>query len=238
MNKTIGWIGTGVMGASMAGHILDAGFKLNVYNRTKFKADDLVQRGAKWCETPKEIAEKSDIIFTMVGFPKDVEETYFDEKGIFNEIDRNKIVIDMTTSEPTLARKIGEEAVKRNCMALDAPVSGGDIGARNASLVIMVGGNEETYNEILPLFELMGKNIKLMGEHGCGQHTKMANQISVAAGILGTVETLRYASKAGLELEKAVELISGGAGGSWQLANMGKKLLIRILSQDFLLNIS
>ncbi|MHA2289497.1 MAG: NAD(P)-dependent oxidoreductase, partial [Promethearchaeota archaeon] len=166
MEQTIGWIGTGVMGKSMCAHVLNAGNKVFVFNRTKEKANDLINMGATWCSSAKEVAEKSDVVFTIVGFPKDVEEVYLGENGIFKSIKSGSIVVDMTTSEPSLAQKIYSEAKKIGVSSLDAPVSGGDVGAKNATLAIMIGGDRKYYEKILPLFELMGQNISYMGKDG------------------------------------------------------------------------
>lgn len=229
MNERIGWIGTGVMGNSMCSHILKAGYKVAVYNRTKNKAEKLIKNGAEWCSNSKEVAEKSDIIFTIVGFPKDVEEVYFGENGILNGVKEGAILVDMTTSEPTLARKIYEEAKKKGVSSLDAPVSGGDIGAREGTLAIMTGGDKETYEKILPFFELMGKNIAYMGPAGAGQHTKMSNQILIASTMIGVVESLQYAYKAGNDLSEVINVIGKGAAGCWSINNYGP----RIVDGDF-----
>ena len=197
MNHNIGWIGTGVMGGSMCSHIIKAGYKVSVYNLNKKKAEELIKLGATWRSSPKEIAEKSDIVFTIVGFPKDVEQIYFTENGILAGIKKGSIIIDMTTSEPTLAQKIYKEARKIGVSSIDAPVSGGDVGARESTLAIMAGGDKETYDSVLPFFKLMGKNIAYMGKAGAGQHTKMSNQILIASTMIGVVEALLYAYKAG-----------------------------------------
>lgn len=212
------------MGLSMAKHLQKAGYNIFVYNRTKEKADELISNGATWCNTPKEVAEKSDIVFSIVGFPKDVEETYLGENGILNGTKEGSIVVDMTTSKPSLAKEIAKKCSESGVECLDAPVSGGDLGAKNAELVIMVGGEKSTYDKVLPFFENMGKS-KLMGEAGAGQHTKMANQISIAACIVGTVETLMYAKYSGLSQEDAIEIIGGGSAANWQLNNMGPRIV-------------
>lgn len=221
---TVGFIGLGVMGASMASHIMDAGYALTVYNRTKSKADTLIARGAKWVETPADVASASDIVITIVGFPKDVEEVYLGEHGILSA-KKGGYVIDMTTSSPKLAKKIYAEAKKRGIAALDAPVSGGDIGARNASLVIMVGGDRAAYDAVLPMFECIGRTIRYFGEAGSGQYTKMANQIAIASGMMGVAEAIVYAEKAGLDATEVLETISGGAAGSWSLSNLGPRMI-------------
>jgi 3-hydroxyisobutyrate dehydrogenase len=220
----VGFVGTGVMGRSMAGHILDAGYKLFVYTRTKSKAQDLLDKGAVFLPID-ELAKTCDVIITIVGFPKDVEEVYLSENGLIRNAKENSILIDMTTSPPSLAVKIGEEVKKKGIFFLDAPVSGGDIGAKNAALSIMVGGEEEIYNSVLPLFNLMGKNVVYQGKTGSGQHTKMCNQIVIATGMIGVAESLYYAIKSGLDPETVLKSIGGGAAGSWSLVNLGPKML-------------
>jgi 3-hydroxyisobutyrate dehydrogenase len=224
MNEKVGWIGTGVMGKSMCNHILNAGYQINVYNRTKEKAEKLIDMGANWCSNAKEIAEKSDIVFTIVGFPNDVEEIYLGENGILKSIKNGSIVVDMTTSEPSLAQKIYKEAKKIGVSSLDAPVSGGDVGARSGKLAIMIGGDKETYEKVLPFFELMGENISYMGKAGAGQHTKMSNQILIASTMIGTVESLLYAHKAGNDLEEVINVIGKGAAGCWSINNLGPRI--------------
>ncbi|MFX0047455.1 MAG: NAD(P)-dependent oxidoreductase, partial [Candidatus Hermodarchaeota archaeon] len=206
MNKKIGWIGTGVMGKSMCIHILNAGYEISVYNRTKEKAKKLIDKGAIWCSNPRQVAEGSDIVFTIVGFPQDVEEVYLGENGILKSIKRGSIVVDMTTSEPSLAQKIYNEAKKIGVSSLDAPVSGGDAGAKNGTLAIMIGGDKESYEKVLPLFGLMGQNISYMGKEGAGQHTKMSNQILIASTMIGTIESLLYANKAGNDLNEVIQV--------------------------------
>ena len=228
----IGWIGTGVMGASMAGHVLDAGYPLTVHTRTKVKADSLLSRGAQWAESPRDVAEASDMVFTIVGYPSDVEITYLDpETGVLSADSLPRIVVDMTTSSPALARRIADECNKRGdtIKAIDAPVSGGDIGARNATLSIMVGGDESAMAEALPLFEIMGKKITHMGPPGAGQHTKMVNQTLIATMMIGVCEGLIYAYKSGLDPMRVIEAVGSGAAGSWSINNLGS----RIVKRDF-----
>lgn len=225
----IGFIGTGVMGKSMASHIHQAGYSLNVYTRTREKAEELERNGARWCSSAKEIAAVSDVIITIVGYPKDVETIYLADDGILAGCKAGNIVIDMTTSSPSLARKICEEAKRISVSALDAPVSGGDIGAREAVLSIMVGGEQEIFKKTRVLFELMGKNIVYQGAAGSGQHCKMANQIAIASNMMGVCEAIRYAEKAGLEPETVLESITTGAAGSWSLSNLAP----RIIKDDF-----
>ena len=225
----IGWIGTGVMGLSMAGHLQHAGHKLHIYNRTKSKAEMLIERGGVWHESPDSVADNAEIVFTMVGFPSDVEEIYFSKKGIMFSENHPRIFVDMTTSKPTLAKKIAEVASKSGIASLDAPVSGGDIGARDATLAIMVGGNKNTFDEVLPLFNLMGKTISYMGGAGTGQHTKMCNQILIAGTMIGVCESLLYASKLGLNEQAIIDVIGKGAASSWSINNLGP----RIVAGDF-----
>lgn len=229
MKKSVGFIGIGVMGKSMASHILQGGHKLYVYNRTKEKADELVEKGAVWCDTVGELAEQSDVVITIVGYPSDVEEVYFGENGILERSRPGTYVIDMTTSSPKLAKKIGEEAKKKGLHALDAPVSGGDVGAKNAQLAIMVGGDEEAFEEMKPIFSLMGTNIRRLGPHGAGQYTKMANQIAIASNMMGVAEALAYAREAGLDQKQVIKTIETGAAGSFSLS----KLAPRMVSGDF-----
>lgn len=226
---SIGFIGLGVMGKSMAGHILKAGYPLYVYNRTKAKADELVEKGAIWADSPKEVAEKAKIVFTIVGFPQDVEETYLGENGLITHGKEGTYFVDMTTSSPSLAKKMYEEGKKKGIPVLDAPVSGGDIGAREARLAIMVGGDKDAFDYVLPLFEVMGKNITYLGEAGAGQHTKMANQVAIASGMIGVCEALVYAKKAGLDVQKVVDTISTGAAASFSLSSYAP----RILKEDY-----
>jgi len=224
-NAVIGFIGIGVMGKSMANHILDSGYSLLVYNRTKSKADDLVEKGAIWNDTVAQIAKEADVIITMVGYPKDVEEVYFGDNGIINNAKPGTYLVDMTTSEPSLAKKIYEEAKSKGIYSLDAPVSGGDVGATNASLTIMVGGDKNDFDVALPIFKIMGKNIVLQGPAGAGQHTKMCNQIAIASNVIGVSEAMVYAKRAGLDAETVLKSISAGAAGSWSLSNLAPRMI-------------
>ena len=217
------------MGASMASHLLKAGHSLYIHNRTPSKAQELIDAGAIFCGTPAEVAQQVDVTFLMVGYPEDVESTILGREGVLSEARLGSKIIDMTTSKPSLAVKIYEEAKERNVSVLDAPVSGGDIGARNATLAIMVGGDVEVYEEIKPLFEILGKTIEYFGPAGSGQHTKMSNQILVAGTMIGVVESLLYAKRAGLNLESVIEVIGSGAAGSWSINNLGP----RIVKGDF-----
>ncbi|KRL05941.1 NAD(P)-dependent oxidoreductase [Liquorilactobacillus oeni] len=225
----IGFIGTGVMGAAIAGHFLDAGHSLTVFNRTKSKTDKLVAKGAVWAPTPEEVAEKSDVVFTMVGFPQDVEKVYFGKNGIFNGLSRDGITVDMTTSKPSLAEKISTYAAEHHFHALDAPVSGGDIGAKNAELTIMVGGEEKSYQKLLPLFKSISKKTNYFGKAGNGQHAKMVNQIMIAGTMTGLTEMLLYAQHAGLDEEKILATLSAGGAANWSMSNY----VPRILKDDF-----
>lgn len=225
----VGFIGIGVMGHSMAGHILDAGYEVFVYNRTKAKTDAIVARGAVWKDTPQAVAEAADIVFSIVGYPKDVETIYFGDEGIFQADVTGKILVDMTTSTPSLAEKIAAAAKEKGAEALDAPVSGGDLGAQNATLTIMVGGEASTYEKALPLFKVMGKTYALQGSAGKGQHTKMANQIMIAGTMTGMTELLVYAKVAGLDLPTVLDTVGGGSAANWSLANYAP----RILKEDY-----
>lgn len=225
----IGFIGLGVMGRSMARHLRSAGYELTVYNRTRARADDILAQGAVWADSPAAVARTSATIITMVGYPRDVEEVYFGDKGIFREARAGTLLIDMTTSTPKLAQRIAAAAQERAMHALDAPVSGGDIGAREARLTIMVGGDEDAFQRALPVLQVMGKTINRMGGAGAGQHTKMCNQIAIAAGMLGVCEALAYAKRAGLDQTHVIDTIATGAAGSWSLSNYGP----RIIKGDF-----
>jgi len=223
--KNIGFIGLGIMGQSMAGHLLAAGYQVNVYNRTKSKTDALVAKGATWFNTPGEVAAESSLIITMVGFPSDVEEVYFGESGVIASANK-AILIDMTTSSPSLARKIAAEASKKGLAFLDAPVSGGDIGARDAKLTIMVGGEQADFEHVLPILQKLGTSIVLQGGVGMGQHTKMCNQIVIASTIIGVAEGLSYAKKIGLDPAVVLQSIGGGAASGFQLNVLGAKMIV------------
>ncbi len=226
---SIGWIGTGVMGNAMCGHLLDAGHQVAVFNRSKDKTDNLVAKGAVWCQSPKAVAQSSDVIFAIVGLPPDVEEVFLGVDGVLAGADSGNVIVDMTTSSPELARTIAQQAEEKGVHALDAPVSGGDIGARDATLAIMVGGEKPVFERIHPLFECMGKNIALMGEAGAGQHTKMCNQILIAGTMIGTVECLLYAHRVGMDQDSVIDVIGQGAASSWCINTLGR----RIAKNDF-----
>lgn len=221
----IGFIGTGVMGNSICSHLMDGGHEVNVYTRTRQKAEQLLGNGAVWKNNPRELAQSSEVVFTMVGYPSDVEEVYFGGEGLLENGSSGTVLVDLTTSQPELAKKIAETAEKNGLSALDAPVSGGDIGARNAVLSIMVGGDREIFDKMLPLFRLFGENIVHQGPAGAGQHTKMCNQINIANNMLGVCESLIYAKKAGLDPERVLRSISAGAAGSWSLSNLAPKMI-------------
>jgi len=232
-NAFIGFIGTGVMGKSMAGHLLKAGYRLAVHNRTKSKAEELIHQGAEWKDSVADIARECNVIITIIGYPKDVEEAYLGKNGIINNAKEGSYLVDMTTSTPSLAKKIYEEASKRKMHALDAPVSGGDVGAREARLVIMAGGDVEVFEAVKPLFELMGRNIVLEGRAGAGQYTKMCNQIAIAGTMIGVCEALAYAKKAGLDPSTVIKTIETGAAGSWSLSNYGPRIVAGNFSPGF-----
>ena len=222
--KNIGWIGTGVMGLSMCGHLIDAGHRLTVFNRTREKASPLLEKGAAWAETPKEVARSSDIVFTIVGFPEDVDAVILGDEGVLAGAKPGDTVVDMTTSSPDLARTIHQECQAKGVLALDAPVSGGDIGARQATLAIMVGGDQPVFDAVRPLFEIMGETICLMGAAGAGQHTKMTNQILIAGTMIGVVESLLYASRTGMDAHRVIDVIGKGAASSWSINNQGRRI--------------
>ncbi|MDR3354221.1 MAG: NAD(P)-dependent oxidoreductase [Synergistaceae bacterium] len=225
----VGFIGTGVMGQSMAGHLIDAGYSLNVYNRTEAKCEPLVRKGAKLKGGPGEVAADSDIVITIVGFPKDVEQVYLDPGGVIDRAKPGSLLIDMTTSSPELAERVYNAARPKGLGACDAPVTGGDRGAREATLSILVGGTVEDFNRALPLFKIMGKNIVHLGPAGFGQRAKLANQIIIAGTMLGMCEGLAYARKSGIDIQKLFDCLANGAAGSWSLTNYTP----RILNGDF-----
>jgi 3-hydroxyisobutyrate dehydrogenase len=221
----IGWIGTGVMGGSMCGHLMAAGFSATVYNRTRDKAKTLLDRGARWAETPKAVAEASDVVFSIVGFPADVRAVTLGPEGSLAGSRPGTILVDMTTSEPSLAIEIAAAAKKVGVHSVDAPVSGGDVGAREARLSIMIGGDKETVDALAPCWQAMGKTIVHQGGPGAGQHTKMVNQTLIAAGMVGVCEALLYGYRAGLDLKVVLESVASGAAGSWSLSNLGPRII-------------
>ena len=224
---TIAFIGTGVMGSSMAGHLMDAGYRLVVFNRTKARADALVARGATWAETAGAAASAADVVITIVGYPADVQDVYLAPGGIVERARDGAVLVDMTTSSPALAARVAEAAAAtgRGLSALDAPVSGGDIGAKNATLTIMVGGDAAAFALVEPVLRVMGSNVVLQGGPGAGQHTKMANQVAIAGSMLATVESLAYAQAAGLDPRRVLESIGAGSAASWSLANLAPRIL-------------
>jgi 3-hydroxyisobutyrate dehydrogenase len=221
----IGWIGTGVMGHSMCGHLIAAGYPTTVYSRTRGKAEALIGAGATWADSPRDVAAVADVVLTMVGFPQDVREVYLSERGLLNGARSGTLFVDMTTTEPTLAREIHERAVAIGCNAVDGPVSGGDVGARNQTLSIMVGGDADAVARAMPLFQILGKNIVHQGGPGAGQHTKMCNQIVIAGTMIGVCESLVYAYRAGLSPESMLQSIRSGAAGCWTLENLAPRVL-------------
>lgn len=229
---TVGFIGTGVMGAPMAGHLLRAGYPLMVYNRTFAKAEPLIRQGARFAP-PAEIAAACDVVITMVGFPEDVEQLYLGPGGLIGQAKPGAFLIDMTTSSPELAVRIYETARRRGVRAMDAPVSGGDVGARNAGLSIMVGADPADFEAVLPILRVMGTTIHRQGGPGAGQHAKMCNQIAIASGLLGVCEAIAYAEKAGLDPEKVLASIEKGAAGSWSLSNLGPRIIRRDFAPGF-----
>jgi len=226
---SVGWVGTGVMGRSMCGHLLAAGCSVRVHTRTREKAADLLAKGAVWAATPREAGAGSDVTFTMVGFPSDVEQVTLGPDGVLAGAKTGSVVVDMTTSQPSLAVRIHAEAAAKGVAALDAPVSGGDVGAREAKLAIMVGGERAAFDRVLPLFQKLGETIALMGGPGSGQHTKMVNQILIAGNMIGVVEGLLYARRAGLDQAAVIDVVGKGAAGSWSINNLGR----RIVKGDF-----
>ncbi|MGM8212486.1 NAD(P)-dependent oxidoreductase [Virgibacillus sp. W0430] len=223
--KNIGFIGTGVMGKSIIENLQKAGFTVHIFTRTKIKAQTLIENGAIWENSIATLAQATDVIMTMVGYPNDVEDIYFGSNGIINNAKPGSYIIDLTTSKPALAKLIDQQARSQQLHALDAPVSGGDIGAKNGTLAIMVGGEQSAYEEVLPILQVIGENIILQGEAGAGQHTKLANQIAIASNMIGVCETIVYAKKAGLDPLKVLDSITTGAAGSWSLSNLAPRMI-------------
>jgi 3-hydroxyisobutyrate dehydrogenase len=221
----IGWIGTGVMGRSMCGHLIAAGYQVTLFTRTKEKAAELMERGAAWAASPREVAAASDVVISIVGFPHDVRQVILGDDGALAGSKRGDMLVDMTTSEPSLAVEIAERAAKQGVVSIDAPVSGGDVGARNATLSIMIGGDADTVASLEPVWTTMGAKWVYQGGPGAGQHTKMVNQILIATTMIGVCEALLYGHKAGLNLEKVLESVASGAAGSWSLSNYGPRIM-------------
>ena len=221
----LGFIGTGVMGKAMAGHLQAAGNELYIYNRTKEKAQGLIAAGAIWCDDVKTVAESAEIIFTIIGMPEDVENVFLAEDGLINNAKPRTILVDMTTSKPELAKKIYDAGKVKKISCVDAPVTGGDIGAKNATLTIFLGGDCDICSKLMPYFEILGNHIIYLGAAGSGQHGKMANQIAVSGATVGMIESLTYAKAAGIDMTKIADAISTGAGGSWQMTNMAPRVI-------------
>jgi len=234
MAPALGWIGTGIMGRSMCGHLLAAGHPVTVFSRTRAKAEPLLADGAAWADSPAAVARASEIVFTMVGVPADVRDVYFGDNGLISALAPGAIVVDMTTTEPSLATEIASAAAAKDARAVDAPVSGGDVGARNATLSIMVGGDADAVATVRPLFDRLGKHIVHQGGPGTGQHTKMCNQIVIAGTMIGVCESLVYGAKAGLDLETMLSSIKSGAAGCWTLENLAPRVLKRNFDPGFL----
>ena len=221
----VGWIGLGVMGASMCGHLIKAGFSATVFSRTKSKAQPVLDLGAAWADSPKQVAEQSDIIFSIVGFPSDVREVLLGNEGALAGCSDGNVLVDMTTSEPSLAVEIAAAAETKGVHSVDAPVSGGDVGAKEARLSIMIGGDKQVVDALQPCWDAMGKTIVYQGPAGSGQHTKMVNQTLIATNMIGVCEALLYAHQAGLDLPTVMQSVSSGAAGSWALSNLGPRII-------------
>ncbi|MEO8602171.1 MAG: NAD(P)-dependent oxidoreductase [bacterium] len=230
----IGWIGTGIMGGPMCGHLLEAGYATTVFTRTAARATALLERGAQWAASPRAVAAASDIIFTIVGYPHDVREVVLGADGTLAGAAPGAVLVDMSTSDPSLARDIAAAAEARGVASLDAPVSGGDVGAREARLSIMVGGPADAFARVQPLFALMGKTIVLQGPAGAGQHTKMVNQITIASNMIGICEALLYARRAGLDPATVLQSIGGGAAASFSLATYAPRMLAGDFAPGFM----
>jgi 3-hydroxyisobutyrate dehydrogenase len=229
----IGWVGTGVMGRWMCHHLMSKGYSATVYTRSRDKAAALVEAGAAWADSPKAVAERSDVVFAIVGFPADVREVFLGQHGALAGSKAGNVLVDMTTSEPSLAREIYETAKTKGVGSVDAPVSGGDVGAKEARLSIMVGGDAEVVEAIRPLLECMGKTIVHQGPAGAGQHTKMVNQILISTGMIGVCEALLYGYKAGLDLKTVLQSVGGGAAASWSLNNLAPRIMDRNFEPGF-----
>lgn len=232
----VGWIGTGVMGASMVGHLMDGGYDVTVTNRTPERAQSLLEAGATWADTPAEVAAASDIVFSIVGMPADVREVILGPDGALAGASEGAALVDMTTSEPSLAEEIAAAAGDRSVHSLDAPVSGGDVGARNGTLSIMVGGPNAVFESVRPCFELMGSTVVLQGGHGAGQHTKMVNQILVVSTTVAMAEGLAYAYRSGLDVETVLSSVESGAAGSWTLSNLGTRAIAGNFDPGFMVD--
>ncbi|MHB8970414.1 MAG: NAD(P)-dependent oxidoreductase [Pirellulaceae bacterium] len=230
----LGWMGTGVMGASMCGHLMTRGFSMTVYSRTKSKSQPLLDRGAQWADSPRAVAQASDVVFSMVGYPADVRQVILGDEGALAGLRPGNILVDMTTSEPALARTVAAAALDRGVYSIDAPVSGGDVGAREARLSIMIGGDRQVAESLQPCWEALGKTIVYQGGPGAGQHTKMVNQILIATNMIGVCEALLYAYRAGLDLNTVLQSVATGAAGSWSLSNLGPRIVRNQFEPGFL----
>lgn len=229
----IGWIGTGVMGRSMCGHLINAGYKVTLYNRTKEKAAELIDRGGTWANSPREVAESADVVISIVGYPSDVHEVILGNNGALAGSKSGAVIVDMTTSRPSLAVEIAKKCSEKDITSIDAPVSGGDVGAKNATLSIMIGGDEATVQSLEPIWKTLGSKWVYQGAAGAGQHTKMVNQTLIATGMIGVCEALLYGYKAGLDLEKVLESVASGAAGSWSLSNLGPRIIANNFDPGF-----
>jgi 3-hydroxyisobutyrate dehydrogenase len=229
----VGWIGTGVMGTSMCGHVLAAGYSVIAFNRTPAKLQPLLEQGATAGSNPAEVAARSDVVFTIVGYPADVRSVTLGPDGLLSAARSGSVMVDMTTSQPSLAVEVFEAVRAKGIHAIDAPVSGGDVGAREARLSIMIGGEANVAEALRPLFETMGKTIVYQGPAGSGQHTKMVNQILIATNMIGVCEALLYAYRAGLDLDRVLQSVGSGAAGSWSLNNLGPRMIANRFEPGF-----
>jgi len=236
MSKKIGWIGTGVMGQSMCRKLMEAGHQLSIYSRTQSKAQALLDAGASWCASPAAVTAQTEMVFTMVGFPVDVEAVYLGEDGILSAVFEGQVLVDFTTTRPSLAEQIAAVAAEKGASFVDAPVSGGDVGARNGTLSIMIGGEKETVASLMPIFSVMGKNNIHQGPAGAGQHTKMCNQITIAGTMIGVSECLVYGARAGLDMGTVLQSIGSGAAGCWTLDNLAPRVLRRNFAPGFFID--
>lgn len=235
-NLSVGWIGLGVMGLPMATHLFDAGYNLTIYNRTRNKAEKLIEAGAQWADSPREVGLASDIVFSIVGYPEDVKNVLIGENGALKGLRKGGILCDMTTSSPELAQQIAAQAENVGCFSLDAPVTGGDIGARNATLSIFVGGNRDAFNRALPCLEKLGKKFMYCGNPGQGQQAKLANQAAIAGVMFSVCESLLYAKEAGIDVKEWLELVVPGAAGSTAMNTLGRRMLANDFEPGFYIN--
>ena len=235
-NAKIGWIGTGIMGAPMAMHLVDAGYNVSVYNRTRSSAGDLISKGCDWYDTPAAMTENCNIIFTIVSYPKDVEEVYFGEQGILKSVQKNWILVDMSTTLPELAVRIHKAAIESGAWSVDAPVSGGQVGAQNGALSVMIGGDKDIVEQVMPVMDVFSKNMVYQGKAGSGQHTKMCNQITIAGTMIGVCESLIYGYKAGLDLNTVLASIGKGAAACWSLDVLAPKIIQRDFAPGFMVD--